>query len=95
MPLQSLSLLNSDFVVARSIHLAQGLEQWNVNETARQIELFRRTTGHPPTDTDLVLVNEFLQKQREEYGETSEGRTRAWSELCQILLIGNSALYLE
>jgi len=95
MPLQSLSLLNSEFVVARSIHLAQGLEQWNANETARQIELFRRTTGHPPTDMDLVLVDEFLQKQLEEYGETSEGRTRAWSELCQILLIGNSALYLE
>jgi mono/diheme cytochrome c family protein len=95
MPLQSLSLLNSEFVVARSIHLAQRLEQWNASDTARQIELFRRTTGHPPTDTDLELVNQFLEKQRQEYGETSEGRTRAWSELCQILLIGNSALYLE
>ena len=95
MPLQSLSLLNSEFVVARSIHLAQRLEQWNASDTARQIELFRRTTGHPPTDTDLELIKEFLEKQRKEYGETSEGRTRAWSELCQILLIGNSALYLE
>ena len=95
MPLQSLSLLNSEFVVARSIHLAQGLEQSNPNDTARQIELFRRTTGHPPTEQDLELVNQFLEQQREEYGETSEGRSRAWSELCQILLIGNSALYLE
>ena len=95
MPLQSLSLLNSDFVVARSRFLATSLEQAFPDDTDRQKQAFLITTGRSPSLAEQSILTEFLRNQEAEYGDTSEGRTRAWTDLCQTLLIGNAALYLE
>lgn len=95
MPLQSLSLLNSEFVVKRGRHLAQVLAQTQASDSDRLSTAFLRTTGRPPTDDDLTAATKFLQAQRDEYQGQSEATEKSWADLCQMLLVGNSALYLE
>ena len=95
MPLQSLSLLNSEFVVARSNHLSKWLERDFASESERGRYAFLLANGQPPTDADIATITKFLQTQLEEYGDQSEARFRACSDLCQMLLIGNAALYIE
>lgn len=95
MPLQSLALLNSDFVVARATHLAQSLRDGSENERLRMQRAFVMTTGRHPTEADLTKMSDFLLSQGKEYGETSESHMKAWTDLCQVLLIGNAALYVD
>ena len=95
MPLQSLSLLNSEFVVARSQSLSRLLEEENLDEPARRKLAFLLTSSRPPSDKDNGGASQFLYEQQHEYADDPNGRARAWSELCQILLVNNAALYLE
>ena len=95
MPLQSLSLLNSDFVVTRANHLSKLLEETFSNDRERQEQAFLLTTGRPPSDADRTTMTSFLQQEMAEYPDAADGRSRAWSDLCQILLIGNAVLYVE
>ena len=95
MPLQSLSLLNSEFVAARSKHLAEDLAHRFPSETIRLQQAFLMTSGRPPTEKDLLASAEFLRGQVEEYSSQPEASRRAWMDLCQMLLVENAALYLD
>lgn len=95
MPLQSLSLLNSEFVVKRGRHLAEVLERTQSSDSDRLTSAFLRTTGRPPTDDDVTIATKFLQSQRDEYRDQPDAAAKSWSDFCQMMLVGNSALYLE
>lgn len=95
MPLQSLSLLNSEFVAARSKHLTEMLEREFPSETIRLQQVFLLTFGRPGTERELLATTEFLRAQTLEYGGQPDSSRRAWTDLCQMLLVGNAALYLE
>jgi uncharacterized protein DUF1553 len=96
MPLQSLSLLNSEFVVARAQHLAERLAQEHpADEWQRLAAAFACTLGRPPTETELVAARVFLQTQRRVYEQEAANPQRAWRDLCQMLLASNAFLYLE
>jgi hypothetical protein len=95
MPLQSLSLLNSEFVVARSKHLAEHLVHHLANDSDRIQQAFLLTIGRAPTEADIAVITSFLQTQLTGYGEDPDATIRAWSDLSQALLIGNAALYIE
>ncbi len=105
MPLQSLSLLNSEFAVARARSLASRLEQEATDESERLTRAFVLTQGHPPTNEHVAAAMLFLAEQAAEYARPEGGdiagrspldaRQRAWHDLSQMLLIGNAALYLE
>jgi Protein of unknown function (DUF1553)/Protein of unknown function (DUF1549) len=102
MPLQSLSLLNSEFVVARAQHLAERLAEeptrgagTPADERQRLAAAFACTLGRPPTETELVAARNFLQTQRRVYEQETREEQRAWRDLCQMLLASNAFLYLE
>ncbi len=105
MPLQSLSLLNSDFSVARARSLTARLEYDLTSDLERLTRAFVLTQGHPPTDEQASAAMLFLAEQAAEYARPEGGdgthrsprdaRQRAWHDLSQMLLIGNAALYLE
>ena len=107
MPLQSLSQLNSEFSVARGYGLASRLWQMeraaSSNDSDRLTHAFVLAQGHTPTDEQVATTMRFLAEQTAEYSnqtsasptDTNTARQRAWSDLCQMLLIGNAALYLD
>jgi hypothetical protein len=93
MPLQSLSLLNSEFAVARAKNLATLLRQNFDNDSDRIQNLFERATGSPPGTTETTAASRFLAEQVNEY--PSDAQFKAWVDLCQAVLISNATLYLE
>lgn len=95
MPLQSLSLLNSEFARTRAQHLADRLARDFASEPDRLKSAVLLTSGHPPNSEELAAVTEFLDTQVREYEGAEDARKRAWVDLCQMLLAGNAFLYLE
>lgn len=95
MPLQSLSLLNSDFTVARSRSLGERVINGFASDSERIRWLWARTTGQEPSEEDIVASVRFLQDQIAEYPGQPDSSRNAWADLSQVLLIGNAALYLD
>ena len=95
MPLQSLSLLNSEFSVWRAKNLAKLLQQDLTSDSDRIQRLFLATTGRAAGDDEVSASTRFLNSQVNEYKADADPQTRAWTDLSQLLLISNAALYLE
>ena len=95
MPLQSLSLLNSEFVIARARSLANRVQREATGDSERIERLFLLTTGRSPTDGELAASTRFLQVQTTEYKADADAASRTWTDLSQTLLIGNASLYLD
>jgi hypothetical protein len=100
-PLQSLSLLNSDFVVARASKLAERAERECGGGKAcaeeRIDRVFLLTVGRMPDDPEREAARRFLEIQPARYAgvETAEAKRRAWTDFCQMVLASNAFLYLE
>ncbi|HND51814.1 MAG TPA: DUF1549 and DUF1553 domain-containing protein [Pirellulaceae bacterium] len=56
---------------------------------------FLLAAGRPPSDKERRAIDEFLRDQQTEYGGGDDATRRAWIDLCQMLLAGNSLLYVE
>jgi hypothetical protein len=96
MPLQSLSLLNSEFSVKRAEDLAQRLARdCGADEEAKIRRGFLLTTGREPDSAERKMASRFLADQRRVYADKKDAETRAWADLCQSLFGLNSFLYLE
>ena len=96
MPLQSLSLLNSEFVVARATELAARLaREAGAESPARVDRAFLLTLGRQPTQAETQSALEFVHSQREHYAARADGEQMAWVDFCQMLLASNAFLYLE
>jgi Protein of unknown function (DUF1553)/Protein of unknown function (DUF1549)/Planctomycete cytochrome C len=99
-PLQSLSLLNSGFVVDRAAALAARLERECPREDdpdARLERGFLLIIGRPPASLERDAACRFLQTQPARYPgmATRDARRRAWADCCQMVLASNSFLYVE
>jgi hypothetical protein len=103
-PLQSLSLLNAGFVVARAAKLAERLEHdcshiatGPENSNARITQAFHITTGRPPETDERAAACRFLDTQPSRYPDRSapDALHQAWADLCQTLLASNAFLYVE
>jgi hypothetical protein len=101
-PLQSLSLLNSGFVVSRAERLAARLERdcpvGAGTETATRISrAFQLATGRPPGDLERAAAVAFLKSQPTRYPELAppEAVHRALADFCQMVLASNAFLYIE
>ena len=96
MPLQSLSQLNSTFVLKRAEHLAARLgAEYPEDETSRLSAAFMMTLGRPAAETQLAAAKELLAAQKEAYEKENLDGSLAWRDLCQMLLASNKFLYLE
>ena len=89
MPLQSLSLLNSEFAVRRSQQLAERLQREGQNDAQRVDLAFQWLTGRSPDPQQRDDALDFIQSQSADAGP------RAWADLCQMLMASNLFLYLE
>lgn len=96
MPLQSLSLLNADFVVNQAEQFAARLASEAGPETeARVARAFLLALGRPAEAGQISASREFVETQRGHYAGTADADTRAWADFCQMLLASNAFLYVE
>ena len=103
-PLQSLSLMNSGFIIARAQKLATRLEleckRSNRGEgdcDARINHAFVAIIGRAPDADERNAARRFLETQPSRYpGLTEfECRYRALADFCQMMLASNAFLYVE
>lgn len=95
MPLQSLTLLNADFVLARARSFANRLKEQNADESQRLEFAFHVAYARSPRGDEMQSAREFLDCQSIEYGSQPDARERAWRDFCHALLVSNEALYIE
>jgi hypothetical protein len=100
--LQSLSLLNSDFVRRRAKAFAHRVAVEGVGDpagrspTSRRVEVaFEMALGRPPTHPELDAAGEFLGMQSKAYAGQSDAADRGWTDFCQMLMAANPFLYVD
>jgi hypothetical protein len=95
-PLQSLAMLNSEFVRARARAFARRLAAEAGDDVPKRLALaFRLTTGREPLADERRSCEKFLDVQRAVYAKEKDAADRAWADLCQMVLASNAFLYVE
>ena len=95
-PLQSLKLLNSEFVRMRSKAFAKRILTAVDGPLSAQIPYaFELSIGRPPTSDEYHFASEFLERQPAEYPDQSDAVERAWVDFANLLLSINAFLYIE
>lgn len=95
-PLQSLALLNSDFVRTRAQALAKRLiNQAGVNVDERLTSAFCLACGRGPQAVERMACHRFLAAQSTVYAKDKDQETKSWTDLCQMILASNAFLYVE
>jgi hypothetical protein len=95
MPLQSLALMNSDFVRARAKAFASRLEREEPDQAKRIPLAFLTAWSREPSLEERQAATGFLDEQSRLYGLGAEGRNKAWVDFCQSMLMSNEFLYLD
>jgi hypothetical protein len=95
-PLQSLSVLNSEFVIDQARHFASRLAK----EAGEGLELridraFVLAVARDPTSREREASSAFVEAQRAQYAGQDDADLKAWTDFCQMLLASNTFLYLE
>jgi hypothetical protein len=94
--LQSLAMLNSDFMRARSRAFAQRLEkECGPDNDQRLARTFLLALGRKPNPAESSAAREFLQSQAAHYADKPDKADRVWTDFCQMVLAGNAFLYVE
>lgn len=95
-PLQSLSLLNSEFVAARARGLARRIDR-EAGPCAgdRVNRAFLLATGRGPDAAECAGALRFLASQPERYAGRADASERSWDDFCQMILASNAFLYVE
>ena len=99
-PTQALFLLNSPFMIERSIKSANLLIALEGLDDARRIEqAYLRILSRPPGKKEMSLALDYLRshpyRQLKKEPEIAAGRLEAWASLCQALLSCNDFRYLN
>lgn len=96
MPLQALSLLNSDFALARAHALALRLEREAARDPRLRVRLaFELTRGSEPSDDERRAALQFIEDQTRLYEPATDATQHAWTDFCHMLLSANASLYVE
>jgi hypothetical protein len=107
--LQSLSLLNSEFVHLRARGFANriiGHAQVDVtkmtSDKASRSKLksaltfaFELAYARPPAKEELAAAKDFVKEQVAAYQEQPDANVRVWTDFCQMLLASNAFLYVD
>ena len=95
-PLQSLTLLNSEFARLRAKSFAVRLTCDCGTDNEKKLNAaFRLVAGRVPLAEERVACAKFLAAQQTVYAKEKDTANRAWVDLCQMLLASNGFLYLE
>jgi len=107
--LQSLSLLNSEFVHLRARAFAKrvmGTAAFRLlqsdDDEARRSGLktalryvFELAYARPPTADELSAAEDFVREQNAIYQDQPDAAVRIWTDLCQMMLASNAFLYVD
>ena len=99
-PTQALFLLNSPFMIDRSVKSAELLLKLEGLDDTRRIEqAYLRILSRPPDKKEISLAIDYLKShpytQRTKEPEIAAGRLEAWASLSQALLSCNDFRYLK
>ncbi len=101
-PLQSLTLMNDEFVVASADHIAKRVNEITgaTAPDAKRIETaYMLTLSRQPLQAEIELGEAHLKKQRKVYATAnvadSDANDRALASLAQALLGSNEFLYVD
>jgi hypothetical protein len=94
-PLQALTLLNSEFARARARAFARRLYEAGPNAGERLTLAFRLAYGRPPQPDEFTAARKFLGVQWKTYAGRADADERCWIDLCQMILASNAFLYVE
>jgi mono/diheme cytochrome c family protein len=95
-PLQSLALLNSEFIRARARAFAGRLEREAGPDADSRLSLaFRLAAGRLPAAEERTAAHRFLAAQQALYAGEKDGERRTWTDLCQMVLASNAFLYVD
>jgi hypothetical protein len=95
-PLQSLKLLNSEFVRTRAAGLARRVRpSTDVPQEVALGSAFRIAWGRPPSAGELSSARRFLNEQPVEYPGQTDSVEKTWVDFCQMLLASSAFLYVE
>ncbi|MGD9724098.1 MAG: PSD1 and planctomycete cytochrome C domain-containing protein [Pirellulales bacterium] len=110
MPLQSLSLLNSEFAVQQATRFAERVAAASpADDEAVVRRAYQLALAREPSEPELAAAREFVAGQRSHYAAAAGGADeaaadkaespaatqQAWRDFCQMLLASNAFLYLE
>ena len=96
MPLQSLSLLNSEFTVQRARDLVLRLDrECGASEKARIQRAFLLVCSREPDASERSASEEFLRHQQSLHAAHADSEQRAWRDFAQSLFTLNDCLYLR
>ncbi len=95
MPLQSLTMLNSDFAIRRAKAFAARATRDASEDAAIVNRLYEIAIGRAATSGELAAASSFLAEQTREYGGAANGRERALTDIAQMVLASNAFLYVE
>jgi len=107
--LQSLSLLNSEFVRLRAKGFAKRIiarssfdapEATNQKGSRSKLKpalrfAFELAYSRPPTKQELSSAKDFITEQNIIYQGQPDAAVRAWTDFCQMLLVSNAFLYVD
>jgi len=107
--LQSLSLLNSEFVRSRARAFSKRIlpsADFSPQETTDGDKQKSKVTAalrlafdlaycRPPTTDELSAAEAFLREQGALYAGQTDASERVWTDLCQMLLASNAFLYVD
>ena len=95
-PLQSLTLLNSEFARARAKSMAARLaREAGADSTKRLTHGFQLACGREPDKAEQALCEQFMAGQRKVFAGLNNAEDRVWADLCQMLMASNAFLYVE
>jgi len=95
-PLQSLALLNSEFVRFWAADFARRLERAAAaDETSRINRAFLLVASRRPDQQEQEASQRFLDRQRQVYEDQRDGSERVWNDFCQMLLASSIFLYVD
>lgn len=93
--LQSLSLLNSDFVLGRARALAARTKNEAKTVDERLARAFVLALGRQPIAEEQVAAARFLDAQPRQYPGQPDAADRAWNDFCQMIMASNAFLYVD
>jgi hypothetical protein len=97
--LQSLAVLNSEFLFSQSDRLAERLSATAADTPARIELAFQIVFARRPTDTELSKSATFMNEQAASYAAsqtpTDQAQHMALADFCHMLLSSNEFLYVE
>jgi hypothetical protein len=100
-PLQSLALLNSEFVRARSRAFAARLEREAGPLGEKKLDderigmAFLLALGRGPSSAEREASWKFLKAQRELFAADPSAASSEWTDFCQMVLASNTFLYVD